>query len=98
MSGADFPMQTSRILDGIVMVPKVLAKPMPSGCARALAPKGQVIPVIALAPALPSTKTPPKRGLGIYDSTACGGIFKIYDGHIDSTVDTIRAVRGAAQC
>ena len=40
----------------------------------------------------------PKRGLCIYDSTACGGIFKIYDGHIDSTVDTTRAVRCAAQC
>ena len=45
-----------------------------------------------------STKTPPKRGLCIHDSTACGGILKISDGHIDSTVDTIRAPRGVAQC
>ena len=54
----------------------------------------------SLAPVIhpPSTQTPPKRGLRIYDSTACGGIFKIYDGHIDSTVDTTRAVRCAAQC
>src|SRR6266849_9657376 len=39
----------------------------------------------------PSTKTPPKRGLCIYDSTACGGIFDLSDGHIDSTVNTICA-------
>jgi hypothetical protein len=36
-----------------------------------------------------ANKTPPKRGLCIYDSTACGGIFDLSDGHIDSTVDTI---------
>ena len=60
--------------------------------------KGQAIPVIALTQHPPSTKTPPKRGLCIYDSTACGGIFNISDYHIDSTGDTIRSLRGAAQC
>jgi len=43
----------------------------------------------------PETKTPPKRGLCVYDSTAGGGIFSLSDGHRDATVGTIR---GAAQC
>jgi hypothetical protein len=50
---------------------------------------GQANPAIALAQHPPSTKTPPKRGLCIHDSTACGGIFNISDGHIDSTVDFV---------
>lgn len=46
----------------------------------------------------PPRQTPPKRGLCIEDSPACGGPFNVSNSHGDSGVNTIRNGQGAAQC
>lgn len=46
--------------------------------------------LVDTGPTRQKEKTPPKRGLCVYDSTAGGGIFNLSDGRCDPTVDTIR--------